>query len=130
MVDRQYATGVFIQTIKDAFKIVILSHIENYGLEYLSKKIKKPIFKASCIPFKNAVLNNNKIGNLYYFLIQKNIKPPLVNCVGESLKVTFENGAVMYQEVTSIAPMTVNIYIVGAGDSYFLSGYHRVRMTS
>lgn len=50
--------------------------------------------------------------------------------MGDSLKVTFENEAVMYMEVISIIPIKVAIMIEGKDESYILTGIHNLGYSS
>ena len=72
----------------------------------------------------------NQLGNLTYFLNQEDIMPPVGNILGDTLKVSFENDATMYMEVIEKVPLTVAIFIEGKDEKYYVSGYHKVNLTS
>jgi hypothetical protein len=46
--------------------------------------------------------------------------------MGDTLRVNFDNEAVMYMEVISIVPIKVAIMIEGKDESYILSGVHNL----
>ena len=46
--------------------------------------------------------------------------------MGETLRVNFDNEAVMYMEVISMFPVTVGIMIEGKDESYILTGKHQI----
>ena len=46
--------------------------------------------------------------------------------MGETLRVNFENEAIMYMEVISMIPVTVAIMIEGKDESYMLTGIHKL----
>lgn len=67
-----------------------------------------------------------QIGNTYKYYDQEKICPPVFNVMGDSLRVNFENDAVMYMEVIAMIPVTVAIMIEGKEESYMLTGIHRL----
>jgi len=66
------------------------------------------------------------MGNLYKFYEQEKINPTVHNFMGETLKVNFENEAVMYMEVIEMVPVVVGIMIEGKDESYIVSGTHNL----
>jgi hypothetical protein len=65
------------------------------------------------------------MGNLYKYYEQEKISPHVFNILGETLKVTFENEAVMFMEVIEMIPVTVAI-MIEKEDSYMVTGHHRL----
>jgi len=70
------------------------------------------------------------MGNLYKYYEQEKISPHVFNVLGETLKVNFENEAVMYMEVIEMIPVTVAIMIEGKDESYMVTGHHRLGLTT
>lgn len=50
--------------------------------------------------------------------------------MGDTLRVNFENEAVMYMEVVSMIPVTVAIMIEGKDESYVLTGTHKLEFST
>lgn len=67
-----------------------------------------------------------QIGNTYKYYDQEKICPPVFNVMGDSLRVNFENEAIMYMEVISMVPVTVAIMIEGKDEAYVLTGIHKL----
>lgn len=71
-----------------------------------------------------------QIGNTFKYYDQEKIYPPVFSFLGETLRVNFENEAVMYMEVIAMIPVTVAIMIEGKDESYMLTGLHRLEIGS